>query len=253
MGVDHYPGWCRLLFSGSELEYGSLTADGKTLALYTTFTLRNGTYEYQNTGDMRAPLMNEAQRGAYIKGNMIDNNTYENDWMGIRFTAPDGFRLLTEEELEAYSEDVEARAAEDNTAAEEDSAALGVENTDVLTDEEVEMFCASTTSISYVIISAGQLLDPSITRDQYIEVLKQDFQETLNAEMNPSVEDIVIAGHEFTKLQGTATIDVDGNEIIQYCDLYCTRVDDIIYEILVGDDEESSEAAGLINSFEIKD
>ncbi len=230
-------------------EYGLLTADGQTSALYTTFTLRDGTYEYQNTGDVRASLMNETKREAYTKGIIIDRTTYENDWMGIRFTAPDGYELLLDEEMEDYEEFMTAFISE-IVDVEEIKAKYYM-----LAEDTYEMICGSSLDSSNINFTSGQMPDPSIPIAQYIEASKQVTQEMqelgVYCQFDDVTEKVTIAGHEFTRFHATLTTVVEGNEDISYSDTYYTQVDDMIFSINLTYDEPA-EAAGLINAFQAK-
>lgn len=220
-------------------EYGALTADGRTATLYTTFTLRDGSYEYQNVGGSGTPVLNEPAGDDYYKGKVIDRTTYENDWLGIRFTAPEGYVMLTDEEIEpgkAFTEEIMLENLDQ------------INKGDIL-NAELEMICGALAQPHNVIVAAEVIDDPSITVEQHIESYKALMQEIAAVKwiINDGMEKVTVAGLEFTKIHGSITIE----DITQYQNIYFIKKENILFNISVTYTETSA-ADALINAFQAK-
>ncbi|MBQ6806397.1 MAG: hypothetical protein IJO97_03075 [Lachnospiraceae bacterium] len=185
--------------------------------------------EVEEDAEVEAEEETEEEAEDYTKGT-LNGNVFESEWMGIRFEAPEGYSLSTEEEIEAallaggelmYEEDVEElldytklTTVYEMIAQESEYGDPNVSLTVVKTPYDAKTFVDAT------LIQAQSVEGISITL------------------LNEEAEIVELAGKEFEKY--ATEMNYDGYLMLQ--DYYFTRQDDrMIYMVLTYTDEAAAE------------
>ena len=210
-------------------EYGMLTSDGRTDILRSTIELEHDKYVFQN-----AASANEAAGADYV-----------NDLIGIQFTAPEGYRMLTAREYAELDELTSDLLAEDMDY-------LADTYGESAPDSTYEMMCEAPDGLPNVIVNEETLFDSSITLDQYIEANKSALQELTGMDLTVSgvVENTTIAGKEFKKIHVNNNL-FSSIDLYMLQDLYIAKKENQIFFIcLTYDESTKNEAAMLLNAFQ---
>lgn len=174
----------------------------------------------------------------YTKGTSTETS-YESEWIGIRFTAPEGATMMTEEELnemmgisqDMLSEDfndLQLKIAEMNTVQ--------------------EMMCTAADGIPNVTIAAEKI-QSNMTLEEYMEMLKSTLEQVTSMAYTVELTDevVTIGGKDFTKLSAVA--EVDGATLNQ--DFFAMIQGDRAVSITLTYAEGFEDAADeMLNSFE---
>jgi len=138
--------------------------------------------------------MASCQEKAYQKG-ILTSTTYESEFLNLKFTAPEGVKLATEEEMKSTinqstqllkSESLNVDAAVDNSV--------------------IEMYAYYGDRNPNVILMTEKL-QSRMTAEKYIETLKQQLAgiKTIQYEVTTGKGSATIAGQEYATLSATAT------------------------------------------------
>jgi hypothetical protein len=201
-----------------------------TVILSFIFTLgacSKDTETADNTADNKEVESTTEKAPEYQKGTLTDTG-FESPWMNLKFTTPENFIMSTEEDLQNL-------AAEDSTEV----------NADVYS---YEMVSADATTGSNVMILIENLTLSNTTIPQYIENFKQQLLvEVPEFTFNSDLSTETLAGNEYTKLEGQATI--SGIECKQY-DLF-RKIGNkmIVIAISVLQDDSGNMYNTITNSF----
>ncbi len=147
----------------------------------------------------------------YTKGTLIENG-WESEWLGLRFTAPEGMVMSTEEELAATMGLGQEILAQDFTEQQLAYAELAT---------VYEMMC--TDAMGSNVILMAEKLPIALSAEQYIEVLSEQITSVtaVQYEVESDDEVVTLGGIDFNKLACVA--DYEGVSLCQ--DYYVTVKD----------------------------
>lgn len=179
-----------------------------------------------------AVLMTACGGKAYTPGTFTDTG-YESEFLGFRFTTPDGFALATEEEL---------------------SQLMGM-SLDAMGDDvtEVQKKYAELTTIYEMMVSnetgvanANVVLEKTnVSLSKYIEAFKSqlDGLSAMTVNLKGDTEEVELAGETYTKM----TADVETNGFTLYQEYYLRKVGDrmMVMTVTWADGVEDDKAAIL--------
>ncbi len=181
-------------------------------------------------------------------GGASSNTDYVNDWIGIKFTAPDDYIMLTKEEMAAIA------GAADNLITEDLNSSNPEEYSEISTGKHQEMMCASPTGFPNVNVEIILLPSASLTIDQLIEAIKLTMGKlsSVDITIDDTVENVTVAGKEFAKLH--ATINIPSVEDLEKSqDYYFVQKGDQVFVIyLTYLKGETGTAATLMSGFQAK-
>ncbi len=171
----------------------------------------------------------EETAGDYAKGT-LDGNVYESEWIGIRYEAPEGYSLSTEEEIE------EALLAGGELMFDEDAEDV-LDYTKLTT--VYEMIAQDSTTgdpnVSLTVVKTPydslQFVNGTLAQAQTVEGISITL-------LNDEAEIVEVAGKEFEKY----ATEMDYNGYVMMQDYYFARQDDrMIYMVLTYTDEAAGE------------
>lgn len=213
---------------------------------YSTQDTANASGETYSYGSAWAQDEGSAETTFY-GGTASSGVSYGNDRMGIEFTVPAGYRMLTNEEmaeLTGITTDLLDNGP-NSSQPEDDEAAAGA---------KIEMMCVSPTGTPNVNITSIALPSSSTTLNQCIEEYMSAARELLyvDAAIDDTAESVTVAGRKFVMLHGTINIpsieDIEKNQ-----DHYFAKTDDRLFVIcLTYMKDEADAAAALMNAFQAK-
>jgi hypothetical protein len=209
-------------------------------------TTSNG--ETSSHGDAASYASTTSYSETTSYGSAASSDTdYVNDWIGIKFTAPDDYIMLTKEEMAAIA------GAADNLVT-EDLNSSEPEYSEVSTGGQQEMMCMSPTGFPNVNVEIIPLPSASLTIDQLIEATKLTIGKlsSVDITIDDTVENVSVAGKEFAKLH--ATINIPSVEDLEKSqDYYFVQKGDQVFIIyLTYLKGETGTAATLMNGFQAK-
>jgi len=151
----------------------------------------------------------EETTAIYQKGTLTETS-FESSYLGIRFTLPKGFTMLTEKQLLSL---VESSAGQDSTT-----------NDYVQQASVYEMMASAPTGLPNVILMTEKPFLTNITMDMYINVVKirLSIQNTMECTIDDEITSVEIAGQSYKKF----TAHVVGRDISQ--DYFIRKQDDLI-------------------------
>ena len=177
-----------------------------------------GDEESDGNGDAKSNDDNDGSGGGYAIGVMTDDG-FESPYLGLRFTAPDGFVMGDEDDINALMGI--ASDALDIDKALFDYAAL---------TSTYEMMVSKPSGMPNAMVMTEKLMLKKMTVEQYLEALKEQFSGVgLGYEVSEEFESAEIAGQTYTKL--TASLEMLGTSMVQY--YYVRKQDDRIVAIIV--------------------
>ncbi|MBR6815980.1 MAG: hypothetical protein IKM60_00550 [Clostridia bacterium] len=138
-----------------------------------------------------AALVGCGKKEAVFQSGTISGNIYESEWLGIRYTAPAGMRMSTEEEIRDAMEIGNELLYEDGGDTEwEDVASL------------YEMMAADDTTGENINIVTEKPQNKTMDEEAYAELVKLQLQKMDGTSISiGSVEPCTIAGLEFLEMQ----------------------------------------------------
>lgn len=170
----------------------------------------------------------------YAKGTVIENG-WESAHLGLRFTAPEGMTMSTEEELNqvmGLGEDVLS----------EDFSELALEYAKMAT--VYEMMSTDELGTTNVIMTAEQLPTASIDAEAYADAIRQNLASISQMTYTVSEENeiVTLGGTDFIKIAST----VDYSGVSMYQDYYISIIGDRAVSIAVTYIDDTAELAGQI-------
>lgn len=173
----------------------------------------------------------------YVKG-IINETEYESEWLGIRFVAPEGTILLTQEELDEMM-----GIGTEMLSGEVDELQLKyAEMTSV-----VEMMCKATGDVPNLIITVEKMIN-NLSVEEYISAFEQTLAQISSVKytVESDAETVTIGGEEFHKI---ATItDMQGSIAKQ--DFFIRILGDRVIAFTLTYTEETADMAeDMMNAF----
>ena len=180
----------------------------------------------------------ETEDGTGFAKGFVTEAGWESEWMGIRFTCPEGVTMSTEEELNEVMGLGQEALSEDFSEAQLKYAELST---------VYEMMCTDELGVTNVIVSAEKL-PMTITAEQYIEAVEQQLSavSAVSYETVSNDEVVTIGDVDFTKLECKA--DYEG--VSMYQNYFVTIKDDRAFTIIMTYIDETAETAdAIMNGF----
>lgn len=176
----------------------------------------------------------EEQTPEYERGIATDTG-FESEWLGVRFTAPEGYVMATEDEmLEMMQLGAEAMD-------------LGSEAVDYAQLTTVyEMMASTPTGLPNVVAMVEKLSFSSMSLEQYFEALRTQL-EPMGYVVSEELGSADIAGQSYST--GTASVSVNDVDMTQK--FYMNKVDNrmIVFSVTYSADTEA-DAEALMTAFQ---
>ncbi len=172
----------------------------------------------------------------YSKGTLTEN-TFESEYLNLKFTAPDGYIMATEDELIPLME----LGAE---VLEKDKKSIDF----AMANTVFEMMVSSPAGSPNLSLAVEKLALKNMTTDQYIEAIKKQLEgnDTMEVTFTPDSKTMSIAGEDYTAY--SSVLSVSGMELKQ--DYIMRKMDDrLAYFVLTYTEDSSAEANTLMESF----
>ena len=172
----------------------------------------------------------------YAKGTLIENG-WESKWLGLRFTAPEGMVMSTEEELAEIMGVGQEILAQDFSEQQLAYAELAT---------VYEMMCSDAMGTNVILMA--EKLPMTLTAEQYIEILANQMTSVtaIQYEVESNDEVVTLGGIPFNKLACVA--DYEGISLCQ--DYYITIKDNRAVAIAVTYTDATADVyAGILNGF----
>lgn len=172
----------------------------------------------------------------YTKGTLTENG-WESEWLGLRFTAPEGMVMSTEEELAETMGIGQEILAQDFTEQQLAYAELAT---------VYEMMCSDAMGSNVILMA--EKLPMTLTADQYIEILANQMTSVtaVQYEVKSDDEVVTIGGIEFNKLACAA--DYEGVSLCQ--DYYITIKDNRAVALAVTYTDATADVSeSILNGF----
>ncbi len=177
------------------------------------------------------------ETAGFVKGSVTETG-WESEWIGIRYTCPEGMTMATDEELNEVMGLGQEMLSEDFTEAQLKYAELAT---------VYEMMCSDETGATNIMVSVEKL-PMELTADQYIEAVEQQLSavSAITYETVNNGEVVAIGGVDFTKLECTA--DYEG--VVMHQDYYVTMIEDrAVAAVVTYIDETAAAADAIMNGF----
>ncbi len=180
----------------------------------------------------------KSNKKEYVKGT-IDGNTYESEFLNLKFTAPEGYTMLTQDVMDQYAQFSSEIIYKDKDQTQIDYAKA-------VTVYEM-MVQESTSGAPNVNIVLENLLGKEVSITDYVEVSKQQLQASgIEYTFGETTEDVELAGEKYTVLDCVGTY--SGQELQQQ--LYIRKVGGRMMLLTVTYTEDTAEAKdALLASF----
>lgn len=178
----------------------------------------------------------EATEAEYARG-ITTETGYESEWIGIRYTAPEGQTMRTDEELNEIMGLGAEVLADDYTEAQLEYAAMST---------VYEMMSSNETGSTNLIATVEKLPVSGYTSEDYMAALVQGLEgvSAMNFTINSSDEVVTIAGAEY--LRANISVETDGYTISQ--DYYVRVIGDRAVSFALTY-SEPAEAEAIMNAF----
>lgn len=177
----------------------------------------------------------EVAEGGYLPGTFTDTG-YESEYLGFRYTTPEGFNLATKEELDQAMGEAIEFLDEDYTEVQKMYAQMVTIYEMMVSDE-------------FGIVNANIALEKaSVGLDAYLEAFTSQITQLtiMDVTLSDTVEEVELAGAAYTKL--SAEVEAEGYLMKQ--EYYFREVDDRIMAITVTwMDEYADKKEALMNGF----
>jgi len=159
----------------------------------------------------------------YVAG-VITDNTYESEWLDMTFTAPEGFVIMTDEELKGVTDEQDSP---------ESIYELGVRNE---------------TWNPYMFLTIDSDLTTYVTAESYAAMSKGHFLDNEEGTIIEDIHNITVAGREFAVFKVSFA---DGDQTTVN-EMYFSKIDDYLIHILICSDEGNQDLnSTIINAFEL--
>lgn len=191
------------------------------------------------TGDTEAETGDTAAAGDYVKGTSTETG-FESEWLGLRYTAPEGMVMSTEEELNEVMGMGQEMLSEDFSELQLEYAKMS---------SVYEMMSKNEAGTTNIIVTVEKLPSSNFSVEDYAEAIKTNLKAvtTIAYTISDDLETVSVGGSDFTKI--TAQADYSGVNMHQ--DYYVRVIGDrAVSMALTYVDETASEAEAIINAFE---
>lgn len=191
------------------------------------------------TGDTEAETGDTAAAGDYVKGTSTETG-FESEWLGLRYTAPEGMVMSTEEELNEVMGMGQEMLSEDFSELQLEYAKMA---------SVYEMMSKNEAGTTNIIVTVEKLPSSNFSVEDYAEAIKTNLKAvtTIAYTISDDLETVSVGGSDFTKI--TAQADYSGVNMHQ--DYYVRVIGDrAVSMALTYVDETASEAEAIINAFE---
>lgn len=180
-----------------------------------------------------------AAEGEYVKGTSTETG-FESEWLGLRYTAPEGMVMSTEEELNEVMGMGQEMLSEDFSELQLEYAKMS---------SVYEMMSKNEAGTTNIIVTVEKLPSSNFSVEDYAEAIKTNLKAvtTIAYTISDDLETVSVGGSDFTKI--TAQADYSGVNMHQ--DYYVRVIGDrAVSMALTYVDETASEAEAIINAFE---
>lgn len=180
-----------------------------------------------------------AAEGEYVKGTSTETG-FESEWLGLRYTAPEGMVMSTEEELNEVMGMGQEMLSEDFSELQLEYAKMA---------SVYEMMSKNEAGTTNIIVTVEKLPSSNFSVEDYAEAIKTNLKAvtTVVYTIADDLETVSVGGSDFTKI--TAQADYSGVNMHQ--DYYVRVIGDrAVSMALTYVDETASEAEAIINAFE---
>lgn len=180
-----------------------------------------------------------AAEGEYVKGTSTETG-FESEWLGLRYTAPEGMVMSTEEELNEVMGMGQEMLSEDFSELQLEYAKMS---------SVYEMMSKNEAGTTNIIVTVEKLPSSNFSVEDYAEAIKTNLKAvtTITYTISDDLETVSVGGSDFTKI--TAQADYSGVNMHQ--DYYVRVIGDrAVSMALTYVDETASEAEAIINAFE---
>lgn len=180
-----------------------------------------------------------ATEGEYVKGTSTETG-FESEWLGLRYTAPEGMVMSTEEELNEVMGMGQEMLSEDFSELQLEYAKMS---------SVYEMMSKNEAGTTNIIVTVEKLPSSNFSVEDYAEAIKTNLKAvtTIAYTISDDLETVSVGGSDFTKI--TAQADYSGVNMHQ--DYYVRVIGDrAVSMALTYVDETASEAEAIINAFE---
>lgn len=177
----------------------------------------------------------EAVAGEYAKG-LVTETGWESEWLGIRYTLPEGMTMSSDEELNEMMGLGQEVLSEDFSELQLKYAEMA---------SVYEMMSKDELGVTNVIV-LSEKLPMSLTAEEYVEVLTQQLAQvsTVQYEVTGDTETVTIGATDFVKLSTEA--DYDG--VKMYQEYYVTVRDDRAATITLTYIDQTAETAEAVRN-----
>ncbi len=181
----------------------------------------------------------EEAASEFVKG-IVTENGWESEYLGLRYTAPEGMAMSTEEELNAMMGLGEEVISEDFSELQLEYAKMS---------SVYEMMSTDEMGITNVVVTAEKLLVNGMDAEAYADAVRQGLESVSQIDYTISEENeaVTIAGLDFIKVSSVA----DYSGVSMYQDYYIGIIGDRALSIAVTYVDQSAELAEqVVNAFE---
>ena len=171
----------------------------------------------------------ESSKKEYSRG-IIKDDTYESEYLNLKFTTPEGYTMITEDVLNQYVQFASEIVYKDKDQKVIDySKAVNV----------YEMMCAEATiNTPNVNIVIENLLGREISIDDYIEASKEQLLATgIEYTFSETTKEVELAGEKYTVLDCIGNY--NGQELLQQ--MYVRKVDNRMLILTITYTEDTAE------------
>ena len=165
----------------------------------------------------------------YKKGTITDTS-YQSEWIGLAWTAPEGFVLATQEEMDAFMDASVDQVVQDEEMAESAKSAA-----------TYEMIAQAETGMPNIMVIVEKLAVPNMKEEAYFEMFKTTMEANA-ASMGLTytygdLQEVTVGGQPFQ--MATSTVDVGGVTRLQ--EVYFQSKGNYMIILTVSFDESTQE------------
>lgn len=181
----------------------------------------------------------EEAAGDFVKGTITENG-WESEWLGLRYTTPEGMTMSTDEELNEMMGLGEEMLSEDFSELQLEYAKMA---------SVYEMMSVDDLGITNVVVTAEKMLVSSMDAEAYADAIRQGLESVsqIDYTISEENEDVTIGGLDFIKVSSVA----DYSGVSMYQDYYISIIGDRAVSIAVTYVDQSADLAEqVVNAFE---
>ena len=175
----------------------------------------------------------------YVKGTVTENG-WESEWLGLRFTTPEGMTMSTDEELNEIMGLGEEVLSEDFSELQLEYAKMS---------SVYEMMSADEPGLTNVMVTAEKMLVSSMDAEAYADAVRQGLESVsqIDYTISEENENVTIGGTDFVKVSAAA----DYSGVSMYKDYYIGIIGDRAVSIAVTYVDDTADLANqVVNAFE---